>query len=258
MINMKCWKTKFKKTPLKQAEKLKEEIKNPEYDGYSFTSNVDGFDVELVIQDDRLYDMNCSCTRKTPCAHEAAALYFLEEFGEILEDYDKENTEKITKISVNDDLKDISTSKLIKFVKAEFRKNPQFKYDFIKYFEEESMVDTKEYARKLKKILRRGREPGFSHHGFYDFKKISTELKRFVNKDIEVLIRHGEGEFALEKLIEITDIFKDPMYRVNDAWFEIMLSYGDYCGIILSNFKIPSEMKNHAIENLNKLSNWLI
>ena len=159
-IDMNCWENHFNEKTLKQGLKYKNNIENITYDGYTFHATIkskNDFDVELIIQDNLLFDMGCSCSKKSACAHEAGALYFLEEFPEILEDFKEENKhEKISQIDVSDDLKVISDSKLKKFLKKEFKNNPKLKYNFIKQFSTESLIDSKAYERKLKQILRNG------------------------------------------------------------------------------------------------------
>ena len=55
--------------------------------------------------------------------------------------------EKIAKININDDFKIVSLNNLKKFLKNEFKKHPKVKYDFIKYFEKESLIDKKDYEK---------------------------------------------------------------------------------------------------------------
>lgn len=254
---MKCWKTNFKKTPLKQGLKYKENITDINYDGRTFTATVkakEDYGVELTIQDDILFDMSCECSAKTPCAHEAAALYFLEEFPEVLEDFDGD-VEKIRKISVNDELKIISETQLIKFLKKEFRKNPKLKYDFIKHFSEESLIDKKAYEKKLNGILRRGREPGFSHHGFYNLRSIGSDLKKFMRNDIQIIMDQKEYKFALKLLNEIMDIFIEDIYWRENAWYDIAYYYREYCYFLMDNYALTSEEIGHIRANTYHIDN---
>lgn len=254
---MKCWKANFKKTPLKQGIKYKDSLEDIAYDGHTFKTTVKGdedYEVEVIVQDDILFDMSCSCSSKNPCGHEAAALYFLEEFPEILEDGDDGDAVKIRKINVNDDLKIISETQLVKFLKKEFRKNPKVKYDFIKYFSEESLIDRKTYEKKLKKILRRGKEPGFSRHGFYNLTAIGSDLKKFMKKDIDILIDLGEHEFALKLLNEIMDIFIDPIYWNQNHWYEIAFYWHQYCSYLLENYDFTGTEKEHVKAHYIKLN----
>ena len=245
---MKCWKNGFDEKTLENAVKFKDEITDISNDGCTFKACAKGrYHVELIIQDDILYDMSCTCSKKSGCAHEAALLYFLEEFPEILEDFKTKTAdiEKISKANVDKDLKVISKDKLVKFIKKEFKKNPKTKYDFMKHFSEESLIDGKAYARKLKGILRKGKERGFSNHGYYSLEKIAGDLKRFMKKDIQILIDLKEYPLAYELLNEIMDIFIDPIYRRADAWYDIAYYYRQYCYILIEEGVLSPEEEEH-------------
>ena len=57
--------------------------------------------------------MTCSCSKKSACAHEAGVLYFLDEFPEILEDFNQKNTSQIiSERNVEDSLNIISLNGL--------------------------------------------------------------------------------------------------------------------------------------------------
>lgn len=247
---MKCWKSNFKKTPLKQGIKYKDDIKDISYDGRTFRCGVksEECEVELVIQDDLLYDMDCTCSKKGACAHEAAALYFLEEFPEILEDFEGE-AEKIKKANVNDDLKVISKSQLVKFLKKEFRKNPKLKYDFIKHFSEESLIDTKEYERKLNGIMKGKR------YGYYDLDAIGGNIKKFMKKDIYTLIEQGESKAAFKLLNKIMDTFIDPLYWNDRNWYEIAYYYREYCNFLFRHYSFTKKEKEHAKKHIREINN---
>ena len=248
---MKCWKNNFNKKTLKDAVKFKENISDISNEGYKFKARVkDKYDIELIIQDDILYDMSCTCSKKSSCVHEAGVLYFLEEFPEILEDFnDKtQDLDKISKTDVNKNLKIISPNKLVKFLKKEFKKNPRIKYDFIKYFSDESLIDEKSYERKLKGILKRGKAMGFSHHGYYNLNKIGSELKKFLKKDIGILFEIGEYRFAYKLLNEIMEIFIDQIYWVDNAWYDIAYYYRQYC-FMLFDLDVLSESEKLKIQS---------
>ena len=254
---MDCWKINFKKTALKQGVKIKDNISDVEYDGYSFKATVkdkEDFEVELIIQDGLLFDMSCTCSKKGNCNHEAAVLYFLEEFPEILEDFE-DDAQKIKKMNLNDDLKIISESQLIKFLKKEFRKNPKVKYDFIKYFSEESLIDKKAYEKKLKKIIRRGKEPGFSYHGYYNLTIIGSDLKKFMKKDIGILIDQGEYKFAYNLLNEIMDKFIDQIYWDQSHWYDIAYYYREISNYLISNYEFTNKEKEHVRYNEGIINN---
>lgn len=229
---MKCWKSNFNDKTLKDRIKFKDSITDIRNDGYVFKACVKGkYQVELTIQDDILYDMSCSCSKKSAWAHESGLLYFLDDFPEILEDFKNKTSDlnKISKTDVNKELKIISPNKLVKFLKKEFKKNPKIKYDYIKHFSDESLIDEKSYERKLKGILRRGKGRGFSNHGYYDLEKIGSELKKFLKKDIQVLFDVGEYAFAYKMLSEIMEIFIDQFYWMEDVWYDIAYYYRQYC-----------------------------
>ena len=62
---MNCWKNNFNEKTLNQAIKYKNNIENINYDGYTFRATVKSkFSVELIIQDNLLFDMSCSCDKK--------------------------------------------------------------------------------------------------------------------------------------------------------------------------------------------------
>ncbi len=249
---MNCWKNNFNEKTLKQGIKYKNDVENIAYDGYAFNATVKSkFDVELILQDNLLYDMNCNCSKKSSCAHEAGLLYFLEEFPEILEDYAEETDfEKISDIDINGDLKVISESKLKKFLKKEFRKNPKLKYNFIKHFSSESLIDTKAYERKLKQILRNGGK----EFGYYKLHNMRTPLKNFIKKDIYTLIQQNEFELAFKLLNNIMDHFIDPIYWSDDAWYEIAYYYREYVTFLLRHGKFRKEEESHVKKNVDKIN----
>lgn len=242
---MECWQSNFNNKTLKDGLKHKDNIKDTYYDGYTFTAAVKSYDVELIIQDDMLFDMSCTCSKKSPCAHQAGVLYFIEEFPEVLRDYTGENIEKISKINMNNDLKIISDTKLKKFLKTEFKRNPKLKYNFIKHFSNESLVDEKAYGKKLKKILKRGREAGFANHGFYDLRIIGSDVKKFMKKDIRLLVDLGEYKIAYDLLNEIMDIFIDQIYWDDRHWYDIAHHYREYAyELFEKNVLTQSQMKH--------------
>ena len=254
---MNCWKNNFNEKTLKQGIKYKNKIKNISYDGYTFKASIKSkneFNVELVLQDNILFDMSCSCSKKSSCAHEAGVLYFLEEFPEILEDFtDDSEHEKIADIDISADLKVISEAKLKKFLKKEFKKNSKLKYNFIKQFKNESLIDSKAYERKLKGILRNGGK----EFGFYKLHNMRTPLKRFIKKDIDILIQQNEYKLAFRLLNEIMDLFIDQIYWDDDAWYEIAYYYREHIYFLLENGEFSENEKLHVQKNLNVINDLI-
>ena len=249
------WKNNFNENVLKQAIKYKNTIENTTYDGYTLKATVKSkFDVELVIQNNILFDMSCSCSKKSSCAHEAGLLYFLEEFPEILEDLTKDNeADQIIDHDISDDLKVISESKLKKFLKKEFRKNPKLKYDFIKQFKNESLIDSKSYEKKLKGILRNGGK----EFGFYKLHNMKTPLKNFMKKDINLLIQQKEYKLAFKLLNDIMDIFIADIYWGEDVWYDIIYYYREYMYFLLENGEFSESERLHAQNHLSLISNFI-
>lgn len=253
---MNCWKNNFNEKTLNQAIKYKNNIENINYDGYTFRATVKSkFSVELIIQDNLLFDMSCSCAKKSSCTHEAGLLYFLEEFPEILEDFTNvTEADKIIDLDVSDDLKVISDTKLKKFLKKEFKKNPKLKYNFIKQFKSESLIDSKAYEKKLKSILRNGGK----EMGFYKLHNMRTPLKKFVKKDIPLLIQQNEYELAFKLLNDIMDIFNDQIYWDDDAWYEIAYYYREYVYFLLENGEFGEHDKMRVQRNLSIINDLVI
>lgn len=249
---MNYWKDNFNEKTLKQGIKYKNNVENISYDGCKFKAAINSkFNVELIIQNNILYDMSCSCSKKSSCAHEAALLYFLDEFPEILEDFSKDSEyEKIADIDISEDLKVISESKLKKFLKKEFKKNSKLKYNFIKQFKNESLIDSKSYEKKLKGILRNGGK----EFGYYKLHNMRTPLKRFIKKDIDILIQQNEYELAFKLLNEIMDLFIDPIYWDDDAWYEIAYYYREYIYFLLENGEFSEQNRLHVQKNLNVIN----
>lgn len=249
---MDCWKINFNEKTLNQGIKYKDNVEDIIYDGYTFKATINSkFNVELIIQDNLLYDMSCSCSKNSSCGHEAGLLYFLEEFPEILEDFSKDSvSEKIADIDISEDLKVISESKLKKFLKKEFKKNSKLKYNFIKQFKNESIIDSKAYERKLKGILRNGGK----EFGYYKLHNMRTPLKRFIKKDIDVLIQQNEYKLAFKLLNEIMDLFIDQIYWDDDAWYEIAYYYREYIYFLLENGEFGENDRLHVQKNLNVIN----
>lgn len=249
---MDSWKSNFNETTLKQGIKYKGNVENYTYNGYAFNATVKSkFEVELIVQDNMLFDMSCTCSKKSSCAHEAGLLYFLEEFPEILEDLSEgTDADKIADQDVSEDLKVISDSKLKKFIKKEFKKNPKLKYDFIKQFKTESLIDAKAYEKKLKRILRNGGKD----MGYYRLRNMRTPLKNFMKKDIDILIQQEEYDLAFKLLNEIMDIFIDPIYWNDDAWYEIASYYRVYINFLLRNGNFTQKDRANARRNLSQIN----
>ena len=248
---MNCWKNNFNEKTLRQGLKYKNNVENISYDGYTFKASIKSkneFNVELVLQDNILFDMSCSCSKKSSCAHEAGVLYFLEEFSEILKDFtDDSEYEKIADIAINNELKVISESKLKKFLKKEFKKDPKLKYNFIKQFSTESLIDSKAYERKLKRILRNGEK----EFGYYKLYNIRTPLKNFIKKDICTLINQKEYRLAYRLLNEIMDLFNDQIYWDDDAWYDIAYYYREYTNFLLKTGRFDNNEILHVEKNLS-------
>ena len=248
---MNCWKNNFNEKTLKQGLKYKNNVENISYDGYTFKASIKSkneFEVELVLQDNILFDMSCSCSKKSSCAHEAGVLYFLEEFPEILEDFtDDSEHEKIADIDISADLKVISESKLKKFLKKEFKKDPKLKYNFIKQFSTESLIDSKAYERKLKMILRNGGK----EFGYYKLHNMRTPLKKFIKKDIRTLIEQKEYRLAYRLLNDIMNLFNDQIYWDDDAWYEIAYYYREYIYFILENGEFSNAERAYVERNMS-------
>ena len=247
---MECWKKNFTKKALKDGIKNKNDVSDVTYDGYSIKANVNSFDVELVMQDNVLYDFSCSCSKKSSCAHEAAVLYFFDEFPEILEDLTSKeyDVEKISKINLNDDFKIVSSKNLKKFLKKEFKKNPKVKYDFIKYFEREPLIDNKEYEKKLRGIITGKR------HGYYDLRLIGGKIKTFMKNDIQLVIDQKEYELAYTLLNKIMDIFIDQIYWGEHHWYDIAWYYNDYCELLIETGSLSENQINHIMNHLQKIA----
>ena len=253
---MNCWKDNFNEKTLNQGLKYKNNVENLSYNGCKFKATINSkFNVELIMQDNILYDMSCSCSKKSSCAHEAGLLYFLEEFPEILEDFSKDGeSEKITDIDISADLKVISEAKLKKFLKKEFKKNSKLKYNFIKQFKNESLIDSKAYERKLKGILRNGGK----EFGYYKLHNMRTPLKRFIKKDIDILIQQKEYELAFKLLNKIMDLFIDQIYWDDDAWYEIAYYYWEHINFLLKNGDFSENEKFHVQKNLNVINDLIV
>ena len=255
---MNCWKNNFNKTTLKQGLKYKNNIGNISYDGYTFKASnksKNEFNVEFVLQENILFDMSCSCSKKSSCAHEAGVLYFLEEFPEILEDFtDDREHEKISDMDISADLKVISESKLKKFLKKEFKKDPKLKYSFIKQFSTESLIDSKAYERKLKRILRNGGK----EFGYYKLHNMRTPLKNFMKKDIYTLIEQKEYKLAYRLLNEIMGLFIDQVYWDDDAWYEIAYYYREYIYFLLENGEFSNSERLYVKRNLSIINDIVL
>ena len=258
---MKCWKNNFDDKTLKTGVKYKDNVVNIDYDGHTLKATVKNkYDVELIMQDNILFDMSCTCSKKSSCTHEAGLLYFLDEFPEILEDFAKKDykADKIKDIDIDSDLKIISESKLKKFLKKEFKNNPKLKYNFIEYFKSDSLIDHKAYEKKLKKIIRKGKGKGFSYHGYYDLEKIGRELKEFIRKEISNVFKQKDYEFTYKLLNEIMDTFIDQIYWDEDVWYDIAYTYREYSNYLLKNNCISPEEESHMLMNLSIINGIII
>ena len=258
---MKSWKSNFDDKTLETGLKYKDSVVDIDYDGDILKATVKNkYIVELVMQDNILFDMFCTCSKKSSCTHEAGLLYFLEEFPEILEDFAKKDydVDKIKDRNLDDEMKIISESKLKKFLKKEFKKNPKLKYNFIQYFENDSLIDYKSYEKKLKKIIRKGKGKGFSYHGYYDLEKIGRELKAFIRKEISNVFKQKEYKFANKLLNEIMDTFIDQIYWNEDVWYDIAYYYREYGYYLINNNYLTEEEQRHVLKNLSIIHNILI
>ena len=77
-----------------------------------------------------------------------------------------------------------------------------------------------------------------------------TPLKKFIKKDIYLLIEQNEFELAFKLLNEIMDLFIDQIYWDDDAWYEIAYYYREYTSYLLRNGKFSKEERQHVKRNV--------
>lgn len=82
---MNCWKDNFNEKTLKQGIKYKNNVEKISYDGCKFKATINSkFNVELIIQDNILYDMSCSCSKNHPVPMKRDSYIFLRNFRKYL------------------------------------------------------------------------------------------------------------------------------------------------------------------------------
>lgn len=250
---MNSWKQKFSKSVLEKSEKSKAKITDVTHTNSQIRgvlkSNKE-FKIDLTIEKGELFDMNCSCSSKTNCVHEAIFLHFLDEFPEILDDHDKlfKPKKSVLNVDCDDILSKVTSTKLNSFIKKELRNNNQFKYDFIKHFGSTSLIDKKVYEKKLKSIFSNSKDSDFRYMQLYDMGKLSRPLKSFMRQDIKLLIDMKEYSFACKLLNEIAEKLSKEEYVDDQRFYNIVYYYQDYAEILMQtdiSKKQKDEMDTH-------------
>ncbi len=253
---MNSWKRLFGKSTLSKADNFKGKITDVEHTNSSIKAIVKTnreFNVEATIEEGVLFDVNCSCSAKSHCVHEAVFLKFMDEYPEILEDQSKIYDEKKSVLNVDcDDMLDtVSSTKLKSFIKKQFKQNPKFKYDFIKHFKDKSLIDRNLYEKKLKRIFSNAKGQGFSYCGWYDMDMLAKPLKQFMRSDIKKLIDAHEYQFACELLNRIMDTLEDEIYLTERSFDNAVYYYQDYAQILLYT-DITKKQKNKLNHHLDR------
>ena len=235
---MNSYKNQFSKTILEKADKFKGEITDIKHTTSTIRATIKTnkeFNVKFIIEEGIMFDSNCSCSSKTHCVHEAVFIKFLEEYPEILEDHKEYYKKSESVLNVNTDyiLKYVSSTKLNSFMKKEFKKNLRLKYDFIKYFQDKSLIDKKIYEKKLNTLFIQSKGEGFSYDGYYDLRKLANPLKRYMREEIKELIEMEECQFASELLNTIMDRLHDEIYFVDRTIDYIVYYFQDYADILI-------------------------
>lgn len=246
----------YSKSILGRAENFKGKIEDIEHTPYSIKANVKTsrvFNVELLLEEDVFLDVCCSCSSKSHCVHEAVFLKFIDEYPELLDDHEKfyDKNESLLNVDTENMLKNISQAKVNTFLKKEFRSNPKFKYDFIKHFQNNSLIDKKEFEKKLKRIFNNAKAPGFSYDGFYNMNSLSKPLKQFMREDIKKLINLEEYEFACKLLNDIMDKLDDNIYLDYRSFYNAIYYYQDYSDILLDK-KLSKKSRSKMQEHLRR------
>lgn len=255
---MNSWKYIFTKSILEKADKFKGKIDNIEHTPTSIKAIIKStreFNVELILEEDLFLDVSCSCSAKSHCVHEAIFLKFIDEYPEIVDDHKSYYNKK--KSLLNEDteniLKNISKTKLNSFIKKEFKQNPKFKYDFIKYFNNASLIDKKAYEKKLKRIFSNAKGPEFSYGGYYDMRSLAKPLKQFMREDIKRLVNLKEYEFACKLLNDIMDELDNEIYLDDRSFYNAIYYYQDYADILLEE-KLSQKNRNKMQGHLGRFN----
>jgi len=255
---MNSWKYIFTKSILEKADKFKGKIDNIEHTPTSIKAIIKStreFNVELILEEDLFLDVSCSCSAKSHCVHEAIFLKFIDEYPEIVDDHKSYYNKK--KSLLNEDteniLKNISKTKLNSFIKKEFKQNPKFKYDFIKYFNNASLIDKKAYEKKLKRIFNNAKGPEFSYGGYYDMRSLAKPLKQFMREDIKRLVNLKEYEFACKLLNDIMDELDNEIYLDDRSFYNAIYYYQDYADILLEE-KLSQKNRNKMQGHLGRFN----
>ncbi|MBR0472836.1 MAG: hypothetical protein IJI98_09100 [Methanosphaera sp.] len=249
------WKHLFNQKILEKSKNYKGKISEIKHTPSTITAQLKTnreFKVELVIEENQLFDLNCTCSSKTHCIHQAVFLRFIEEFPEILEDHQKyyKPQESVLNKDCEQMLKQVSITRLNTFIKKELKLNPQFKYDFIKYFQNKSLIDEKLYEKNLNTIFYNAKGQGFSYHGYYEMGSLSKPLKKYMRTDIKKLIEAKEYKLACKLLNNIMEKLDDEIYIDDRRFYDIVYYYQDYADILLEqniNDKDKNKIKKYLI-----------
>jgi len=255
---MNSWKYLFTKSILEKADKFKGKIDDIEHTPTSIKAVVKStreFNVELLLEEDLFLDVSCSCSAKSHCVHEAIFLKFIDEYHEIVDDHKSYHNKKNSLLNEDTEniLKNISKTKLNSFIKKEFKQNPKFKYDFIKYFNKTSLIDKKAYEKKLKRIFNNAKGPGFSYDGYYDMRSLAKPLKQFMREDIKRLVNLKEYEFACKLLNDIMDELDNEIYLDDKSFDNAIYYYQDYADILLEE-KLSQKNRNKMQKHLGRFN----
>ena len=239
------WRSYFKDDTLKKACNFNVEILN--INDVEIKALVDDkYTVSTMLMFECPGIMNCNCSEKYQCVHEAALYLYLENHKDLLKNNHRE---------IEDIITTIGDKKLKKFILKEIKSNNQLKDNFLNAFG--NSVDFEYYKNKLSDIFEHGKGRDFDLHGIYDLDVIVNDLIDFIFEDIGNILNSGDHEFAYELLCPIGDLLIKDIYLSYNVWYDVAEEFMRVCSPLIFSLYLSEEKLTKLDSYENYITNFV-
>ena len=242
---MKDWKKQFKPSVLEKGYEMVMEHKV--IDVVKSDTGIDGVvcdeenaDVEILIQDDKLINMACTCAEAdegNTCAHMAALLYAYEN-SDGIEDYSKTAQIQYTDQQVSEIIRQMSKAELKSFLQLYVNQSEEFQFDLM--IQKTNSLSKEMFDALKKQALEIGGV------GFIDYEYASEygqNLHRFLENYAAAMIEHNCFLMAFELICEIflnianreMDDSSGEFGYVSSYCYELWKSIAERCSVFEKN-----------------------
>ena len=244
------WKNEFSRDVLDKSKDYVESINEVKIVDRQINVNLKKsahFHVYISLNDDyEVSYMNCSCSKKSYCKHQAAVLQYIEDNNLI----EKELEYKKLLNSVDENL-------LKKYLFELFYDNPSLKEDFICKFKKEPRIDATHYFDKLERIIGSAEGSDFTNFGYYDIDVLARGIEVFLDTEIEELMKIHQYEIVYELLDKIAGALNDEMYVDEYSWYDACRRYCDIAYKLEETYVLNDNQLERLYEHTSFMSNFL-